>query len=259
MCILYTHCMYGLFWYLPLSAHVIYWLHISVLEMLASGFSAIIFGLKLGPRVRLTLGADALATPYALTQHSQSSEMLIETHHALLDSPEFAQVSPQIDLGHLRGDANLASDAVSRAEREVLRRLAGNLRVHLSELPFPPSCQLVLDRVLAYAVERNIPVRPNPYQSSPTVIPPSLRHHVMPTAPPPLKRLHAPFVQESGLGKSRRDRIDGDGPGRYAAAVHKACNINASTQAGISKSATSQRQPSRQWTTQERRDAERIH
>ena len=55
--------MHGLFWYLPQSAYIIHWLHISVLELLASGFSAIIFGKRLGPTASLTLGADALATP----------------------------------------------------------------------------------------------------------------------------------------------------------------------------------------------------
>lgn len=204
--------MNGLYWYLPLTAYITYWLHISVLEMLATGFSAIIFGLRLGPHVALTLGADALATPYALTQDSESSEMLIETHHALLDCPEFDQVAPQINLGHLRGDANLASDAVSRAEREVLARLAKNLRTRLTELPTHPSCQRVLDRVLQYAVRRGVPVRPNPYVSSPTVIPSSLLRHVAPPARLPPSRVHAPTVNESGRGKQRRDRIDGDGP-----------------------------------------------
>jgi hypothetical protein len=34
-----------------------------------------------------------------------------------------------------------------------------------------------------------------------------------------LKRLHAPGPNESGLGKSRRDCVDGDGPGRCSAAA----------------------------------------
>ena len=126
-------------------------------------------------------------------------------------------------IGHLLGDANLASDAVSRAEREVLRRLAKNLRIRLTQLTFPPSCQSILDRVLAYAVARGIPVRPNPYQSTQTMVPSAYRQHLPPHRPvprplkeqrpsSPLPRLHAPSINESGLGKGRRDRIDGDGP-----------------------------------------------
>ena len=200
--------MHGMCWYLALTDHVVKWLHISVLEMLASGFSAIIFGQRLGPYAHLTLGADALATPYALTQDSQSSEMLVETHHALLDSSEFNQVAPMIGIGHLRGDANLASDAVSRAEIEVLARLAKNLRTRLTQLPFPASCQAILDRVLAYAVARGQQVRPNPYQSSPPSVPAPYQQYVA----LPAKRLHAPTSDESGLGSERSDRMDGDGP-----------------------------------------------
>ena len=165
--------MHGMYWYLPLSAHIIYWLHISVLEMLASGFSAIIFGSRLGSSARLTLGADALATPYALSTDSERSEMLIETHHALLECNEYSRVAPLIQIGHLRGDANLASDAVSRNLRKVVALLSKNLRLRLNNLPVPRACHDVLARVLAYAETRGVPVRPNPYQSTPTVIPAS--------------------------------------------------------------------------------------
>ena len=157
--------MHGMYWYLPLPAVVVHRLHISVLELLTSGFSAIIFGLQLGRNVDLTLGADALATPYALTLHSQSSKMLTEAHHALLDSHKYDQVASRVRLGHLRGDANLASDAVSRGQRDVLLRLAKNLRLRLVELPVPSSCHQILQRVLDYAVARGQPVRPNPYRS----------------------------------------------------------------------------------------------
>ena len=141
--------------------------------------------------------------------------MLIETHHALLDCPEYTRVAPQISLGHLRGDANLASDAVSRFEAKVLARLARNLRTRLIEIPRHPSCDQILQRVLQYAVQRNQPVRPNPYQSTPTLIPPALLQHVAPSSQSPAKRLHAKSAQESGLGKERRDCVDGDGPGRF--------------------------------------------
>ena len=213
--------MHGMYWYLPLTAHIVHWLHISVLEMLASGFSAIIFGSQLGSSARLTLGADALATPYALATDSERSEMLIETHHALLERNEYNRVAPLIQIGHLRGDANLASDAVSRNLREVMALLSKNLRLRLVNLPVPRACHDVLARVLAYAEARGVPVRPNPYQSTPTVIPAAYEQFL----PRPrllseaAKRRRAPSANESGLGKERSDRVEGDGPGRYSAAV----------------------------------------
>jgi len=200
--------MHGMYWYLALTDHIVHWLHITVLEMLASGFSCIIFGRRLGPHAQLVLGADALATPYALTRDSESSEMLVETHHALLECSDFNKAASITSIGHLRGDANLASDAVSRNKKDTLAKLAKDLRIRLTPLPFPASCQAVLDRVLAYAVARGQPVKPNPYQSTPTIIPSSHQQYIA----RPLKRLHAPTAEESGLGKERRDRVDGDGP-----------------------------------------------
>ena len=45
--------MHGLYWYVALTAEVVRWLHISVLEFLATGFSAMTFG------PRLATGYDA--------------------------------------------------------------------------------------------------------------------------------------------------------------------------------------------------------
>ena len=117
--------MHGLYRYLAIDKDVVRWLHISVLELLATGFSTIIFtpSLPPDPNVRLTQGADASATATTLTRQTERSDMLVLTHHALLDDPDFAQSSRRADLGQLRGDANLASDAVSRNEMGVFARL----------------------------------------------------------------------------------------------------------------------------------------
>ena len=203
--------MHGAFWYLALSAEIVAWLHISVLELLATGFSTIIFRTTLPPRSRLVLGADASATVTTLTRETESSEMLVLTHHELLGTPEFTAAAPAADLGQLRGDANiaadavsraewevffrlcrnlrirpiqlrgdanLAADAVSRAEWEVFFRLCRNLRIRPIQLQVPDSCLQILQRTLAHAQRRGIMVRPNHYQSAPTTIPPPLLPYV---------------------------------------------------------------------------------
>ena len=81
--------MHGMYWYLALSDEMVRWLHISVLELLATGFSTIIFTplLPPNPNVRLTQGADASATATTLTRQTERSNMLQLTHHALLMMP----------------------------------------------------------------------------------------------------------------------------------------------------------------------------
>lgn len=226
--------MHGMFWYLALSSEIVAWLHISVLELLATGFSAMIFHSSRPPRSRLVLGADASATVTTLTRQSESSEMLMLTHHELLEDAEFAAAAPATDLGQLRGDANLAADAVSRAEWEVFFRLCRNLRIRPIQLEVPESCLRILQRVLAHAQRRGIMVRPNPYQSTPTTIPPPLLPYVenpvstrsvaprttFATSPagPRCERCGALLPRELfGLGRCP-SCVDYDGPGSYAAA-----------------------------------------
>ena len=177
--------MHGLYWYLAIDEDVVRWLHISVLELLATGFSTIIFtpSLPPDPSVRLTQGADASATATTLTRQTERSDMLALTHHALLDDPEFAQSSRRADLGQLRGDANLASDAVSRGEWGVFARLCQNLRLRPVQLTVPQSCLDILQKLLGLAKAAGKPVRPNPYVSAPTHVPLHLLHLVQPAQP----------------------------------------------------------------------------
>ena len=174
--------MHGMYWYLALSDEMVRWLHISVLELLATGFSTIIFtpSLPPNPDVRLTQGADASATATTLTRQTERSNMLQLTHHALLDDADFARFSCRADLGQLRGDANLASDAVSRGLWDVFAQLCQNLRIRPVQLPVPPNCLAILQRVLAMAKATGVPVRPNPYVSTPTQVPEPLLHLVQP-------------------------------------------------------------------------------
>ena len=170
--------MHGLYWYLALTAEHIKWLHITVLELLASGFSAIVFHRAIGPTAELALGADAMATPATLADETESSAMLMAAHHELLDSSTFTDAASRSSIGHLRGDSNLASDAVSRSLWAKFHLLCRQLRVRPRELAVPQECLDILQRVLDHARARNIPIRPNPYKSEPTVVPPSYSRYL---------------------------------------------------------------------------------
>ena len=130
-----------------------------------------IFAPTLPPRARLTLGADASATTTTLTRETERSEMLMLTHHSLLDAPSFSAAAPLVDLGHLRGDANLASDCVSRAEWKAFFRLCSNLRIRPHQLQVPAACRDILHKVLALAQHRGVPVRLNNYLASAPAVP----------------------------------------------------------------------------------------
>ena len=185
--------MHGFFWYLALTPEHIEWLHISVLELLATGFSAIIYTPLLPPRARLTQGADASATVTTFTRETEKSDMLMLTHHAFLNCPQFAQASAKVDLVQLRGDANICSDAVSRSYWDVFYRLCRNLRIRPVEVPLPECCTQILAKVLAAAKARGKRVRPNMYVSAPPGVPDHLLDLVEPAArltlgEPPAKR-----------------------------------------------------------------------
>ena len=227
--------MHGYFWYIALRAVHVAWLHISVLELLATGFSTIIFRRIMPPSAELCLGADASATATTLTLHSQSSEALIDAHHELLALPSFQQAQRHTSLGQLRGDANEASDAVSRGKWDTFRALCRRLRVRPQEVMAPTECLDLLDRVLRSAILRGVRVRPNPYVATPQSIPEAY-HHLLPPAP----RARLLTRDEQHLGKRRRNCEDGDGPGAYAAA-------KAAAKRQPSFSAQPPRYPSQYW------------
>jgi hypothetical protein len=181
--------MHGFYWYLALSDEIIKWIHISVLELLATGFSAVVFHPLLPSSVRLSLGADALATPYTLVRETEKSAMLTAAHHALLNNDTFVLASKQADLGHLRGDANLVGDTISRGKWILFARLCRDLRIRPNQLHLPPSCLRILSSVLQTARDRGIPLRPNFYQPASALIPP---HDYALYLVPPL-HLQVPF------------------------------------------------------------------
>ena len=174
--------MHGHYWYLALTSEMVRWLHISVLELVATGFSTIVFGSMLPPAARLGLGADASATATTFTRETERSDMLMLSHHEFLESPRFQAVAPRADLGHLRGDANLAADAVSRGNWEVFFRLCRDLRIRPQQVQLPDECAAILERILGHAMRLGRPVRPNSYISTPTEIPDHLLSYVAPTS-----------------------------------------------------------------------------
>ena len=107
---------HGLYWYLPIRPAWLEWMHITVLELLATGLNAIVFADHFRGAERVVLLSDALATPYALTQHSQHSTALMIAHQALLADALFTETAELAECAHLSGDCNAFSDAVSRGE-----------------------------------------------------------------------------------------------------------------------------------------------
>ena len=106
---------HGLYWQLTITPEWLEWLHITVLEMLATGGSALTFHRHLLPADRVLLQSDSLATPFVLSRHKAQSEMLTLAHHELLRESTFAEIAQKARIAHLGGDCNVFGDAVSRS------------------------------------------------------------------------------------------------------------------------------------------------
>ena len=165
---------HGMYWYIPIHPEWLNWLHITVLELLATGINAIVHEPYLEGAGAITLLSDALATPYALTRQSERSPMLVMAHHALLADPQFAAVAEVADCGHLSGDCNPFSDAVSRAEWRRFFALCRAAGVRPREVAVPERVHLLLRRVVDLARESGHRVRRTPYSRRDPVIPAAL-------------------------------------------------------------------------------------
>ena len=151
--------MHGFYWQMSLSADDVKWLHITVLELLACVFNAIISARVKPPAARLMLMVDATSAFYTLADETERSEVLVFAHHAALSSSEFCQAARQCDVVHGSGSVNLAGDAASRSEWGVLRELASSLRIRLQRLQVPSECHEIFAKVLQYAQQRGKQVR----------------------------------------------------------------------------------------------------
>ena len=64
--------MHGMYWQLTLTTEHLRWLHVTVLEMLATGFSAIIFDSHVPGDARLALHSDSAPAVYSLTPRQRA-------------------------------------------------------------------------------------------------------------------------------------------------------------------------------------------
>jgi hypothetical protein len=151
--------MHGFYWYMAVGVADLEWLHISVLELLATCFNAIVFHRIVGERGRLQLQSDALATPHVLTRDSAHSPAMLSALRRVLDSPAYLAAAEQADVEQIFGAANIAADAVSRALWPRFFALCRQLRVHPVRLDVPTEAALIYSHVLADARARGVRVR----------------------------------------------------------------------------------------------------
>ena len=190
--------MHGFWWRIELLAVHIQWLHITVLELLATCFSVILFEPLVPPPGRLLMQMDATAAFYTLADETERSPVLMHVHHEALASRAFSRSADRIDVGHLGGDGNKAGDAASRSEDTLLAAFARQARVRLIRLSATVECERILASALAFAQRRGQPVRSNSGR------PPA------PPMPMGLNRLLT--LLERALGSKRRDNDMSDGP-----------------------------------------------
>ena len=149
---------HGFFWYLPLPASALGALHITALELLATGINALVFSEHLCSREHVILLSDALATPYTL-QSGARSPVLMYIHLLLLAQPRYLRVAAVAECGHLFGDANVASDLASRGKLEELRALCAQLGVRMQEITVPEEALELLDNTIhRFQAERSPPL-----------------------------------------------------------------------------------------------------
>ena len=190
--------MQGFWWRFEVPPEDLLWLHITVLELLATVFSAIIFEPLVPPPCRLLLQMDATAAFYTLAAETERSSVLMKAHHLALEAPAFARAAERIDAGHIRGDGNAAGDAASRSYDDILAAIARHSRVRLERLTVTTACRDIYAGVLAHARDLGATVRTNKGRPPPP--------------PMPTVAIRMLSALERGLGRSRRDQEAGDGP-----------------------------------------------
>ena len=153
--------MHGLYWYLEVADHFLDYLHITVLELLAAAINAVVFERAVPPHSRLLLQTDASAAYYTLAFESAKSKVLIFVHQRLMGLPAVRRALERCDIGMIAGDGNIVGDAVSRGpdKAEVLREVAAQLRLRLTQLEVPTLMRQLVDDTYEYA--RGIGARVN--------------------------------------------------------------------------------------------------
>lgn len=166
--------LHGKWWYFPVSAMARQHLHITVLELLATGFNAIVFAPILQRQRQVVLLSDALATPFTLTRQSARSPMLSFAHQQLLSNESFNAVAAVSKCGHLAGDSNVASDACSRWNMEVLSQVCAQWGISAERVTVPEEAVAIFDSVLLYAINRGVQLRGQTYVPRPPAPPEEL-------------------------------------------------------------------------------------
>ena len=165
---------HGLYWYLRVTDEWLEWLHITVLELLATGGSAMAFE----PHTRLAhdvvLQSDALATPCVLSRHKTRSPNLAMAHHLLLRERPFRDMSGRASIGHLFGHGNPFSDAISRSLWRRFHALCGSIGVRPVLIETPPPLITIIETLVAYARSRGERIKVTHFTRSDPVIPPEM-------------------------------------------------------------------------------------
>ena len=150
---------HGMWWYVAVDPECLRFLHIGVLELLATGIGAIVFAPYLLQFCRVALLSDALATPHTLSGHRPKSSLLRFALKCLLECAEYEEVARVADVYHLFGAGNPASDAVSRNEMERFHQLCRQLGVRPRHIELPPAALAIFERVSNFARLRDVEVR----------------------------------------------------------------------------------------------------
>ena len=165
---------HGLYWYIPLPLEWLLYLHITVLELLASGLGAITLAPYLRHAQRIRLQSDALATPFVLSRHRARSPMLQFAHHELLKDQHYGAVATNADIQHLDGDDNPFSDSVSRALWPRFDLLCRAANIQPMQVQVPAHALDLLRRVADTARHVGVRINRSSYVRPDPVLPPSM-------------------------------------------------------------------------------------
>ena len=166
---------HGLYWYLQVKAEWLEWLHITVLELLATGGSALAFDAYTSSAEAVVLQSDALATPFVLTNHRTSSRNLAFAHHLLLADTRFKAMAGRANICHLFGDCNPFSDAVSRSLWPRFFSLCESMGIRPVQLKTPPGLTELIEQLVEHARIHGERVRVSSFVKPPPVLPPAMR------------------------------------------------------------------------------------
>jgi hypothetical protein len=163
---------HGFYWRIALTERTLRYLHITVLELLATGFSMILFAPYLTRFQRVVFLSDALATPYTLARHTERSEMLTLAHHLVMRHPAYATLEGIAEVAHLSGEHNPLADCVSRGFDQRFSQLCAQLRVKPILVEVTGEVLAMLEEVVCYAERRGVEVRRGRARSSEAHLPP---------------------------------------------------------------------------------------